>query len=167
MRNVVCYLIIAVGLLTGIVVLCTRFWPEEQLDTPEVLADQIVQGESLEQQIIAARKMIRHGSQARGEVERVLVEYRGDDPEVIIPLVQAAGKAKAWRSIPNLFELMEHPDRQIRGKAGAAVRRIMGADYYFRAGDPEAKRKEKLDMMKRTYKVLKPELARLYDGEEQ
>jgi len=54
---------------------------------------------------------------------------------------------------------------RIRGKAGAAVRKMLGADYGFRATDPKRKRDEKLKMMRRAYGCMKGDgvLSELYD----
>ncbi len=168
MRNNTAYfIVIGIGVIAGLVTLCVKVWPEEEIEPPRVLAEQILQSETpVEQRAAAARKMVIHGSAARPEIRRVVENYKGDDPEVIIPLVQATAKANNYQSIPRLFDLMEHPNVRIRGKAGAAVRKMMGADYGFRAADPKSKRDEKLKMMKRAYGHMEQDgvLSRLYDG---
>jgi hypothetical protein len=109
--------------------------------------------------------MIRHGRRARVEVGRALANYRGEEPEVLVPLVQATMKAGSWQSLPRLFQLMEHSDPRIRGKAGAAASGLMGADYYFRADDSPEKREEILARMRVIYERMKPDLQRVYgDG---
>ena len=148
MRNTLYYPILGAGVLIGVVVLGIWLWSRDRLDPPEVLADRILNSPSAEERAAAARDMIRHGTRAREEIGRVLAGYQGDEPEVMVPLLQAAMKARTWQSLPQLFELMEHSDPRIRGKAGAAASRIMGADYYFRADDPPQQRAEVLTRMK-------------------
>ena len=167
MRKTVYYLILGAGVLTGIVVLAVGFWPEDRLDPPEVLEDRILNSPSVEEQAAAARDMVRHGRRARAEVGRVLAKYEGNNPDVMVPLLQAAMKARTWRSLPRLFQLMEDPDPRIRGKAGAAARKIMGADYYFRADDPPKERAEALARMKAIYEHMKPDLNGFYQGRKQ
>ena len=167
MRTAVYCVILGVGVVAGIVVLAGRFWPEDQPDPPGVLEDRILNSASSEEQATAARDMVRHGDAARAEIGRVLVEYEGNDTQVMIPLLQATMKAHAWQSVPRLFELMEHPDPRIRGKAGAAASEIMGADYYFRANHSPEKRAQVLARMRGIYQQMKPELERVYEARQQ
>jgi len=156
------YLILAAGVLILAVILAVNFWPEGAPDPPDVLQQRIVSGETVKEQSQAAQDMIYHGESARGYAGPALERYHGKEPEVVVPLIQATQKARDWRSLPELFKLMEHPDPRIRGKAGAAAQEIMGADYFFRANDPPEKRAEKLAMMKESYRNLVPDLERCY-----
>jgi len=160
------YLALAVGVLILAVILAVSFWPKGVPDPPEVLEERIVSGESVEQRAQAARDMIYHGEEARGYAGEALSRYERSEPEVLVPLVQSVQKARDWRSIPRLFELMEHPDPLIRGKAGAAASKIMGADYFFRANDPPEKRAEALALMKTIYGNMGSELQRCYPYQE-
>ncbi len=110
----------------------------------------------------AARDLIQHGRNARGVAGRTLEQYRGNDPEVLIALIQATAKAGDWESVPRLVELMEHPDVRVRGKAGAAVCIIMGADYGFRAEDPPQKRREAIRLINQIYPTMKKKLEQHY-----
>ena len=67
---------------------------------------------------------------------------------------RAAAKLGAMRdedSMPCLLTAMEDEDPVIRGRAGAAVQKIMKADYYFRAEDPPKRRAEVLAEIKRVW----------------
>lgn len=160
------YVVLALGALILVVILAVSFWPEGVPDPPEVLEERIVSGETVEQRAEAARDMIYHGEAARGYAGEALSRYERSEPEVLVPLVQSVQKARDWRSIPRLFELMEHPDPLIRGKAGAAASKIMGADYFFRANDPPEKRAEALARMKEIYANMGSELQRCYPYQE-
>lgn len=61
------------------------------------------------------------------------------------------GEMRDEESMPALLRAMEDPDPVLRGRAAAAVRKIMGADYYFRAGDPPERRKEVIATIKRDW----------------
>ncbi len=61
------------------------------------------------------------------------------------------GEMRDEQSMPELLQAMEDPDPLIRGRAAAAVRKIMGADYYFRAEGSPARRKEVLAIIKRDW----------------
>lgn len=168
MRQIIYGLIIAGGVIAALVSAVRWLWPDEpRLDPPQVLEEQVRSATSTEQKVEAARQLVRHGPQASPQIGRLLREYRADEPEVMVPLLEAAGKARRWQELPRLFELMEHPDVRIRGKAGAAARVIMGADYGFRATDPPQKRAEDLARMKAIYREMLPRLQEFYGGANQ
>ncbi len=168
MRQVVYGLIIAGGVIAALVGAVRWLWPNEpRLDPPQVLEEQVLDASTTEQKVQAARQLVRHGPQASPQIGRLLQEYRDDEPEVMVPLLEAAGKARRWQDLPRLFELMEHSDPRIRGKAGAAARTIMGADYGFRATDPPQKRAEDLARMKAIYREMLPDLQQFYRGSDQ
>jgi len=48
----------------------------------------------------------------------------------------ALGKAKCWEAGPALIKALEDQDGDVRARAGAALRRIMGIDFRYRADDP-------------------------------
>jgi hypothetical protein len=139
----------------------------ERLDPPEVLQERVLQGPSVEVRSQAARDMVRHGPEAQPFVHRALAEYRGNDADVLVPLLQGAQKQRDWQSIDRLFELVEHPDARVRGKAGVAVAEIMGADYGFSADDPPEKRREVLDRMRAIHQNMKSDVERFYRGRKQ
>jgi hypothetical protein len=138
----------------------------ERLDPPAVLQQRVLESNSVEVQSQAARDMLRHDEQARPEARRMLAEYRGSETAVLVPLVEGVQKQRDWRSLPRLFELLEHPDARVRGKAGAAAREIMGADYGFRAEDPPEVRFEAIQRMRLIHKTLVPQLERFYSAQE-
>mgnify|MGYP000454058467 CR=1 FL=1 len=163
MRQTVYYGIIGLGILWGAVLLVRWLWFGDRLAPPSVLADRILNAPSAEEKISAAHDMVRHGPVARAEMDRVLATFRTDDPAVAVAVFDAAAAAKCWRSLPKLFDWMEHPDARIRGKAGSAVSVIMGADYFFRASDPPEKRAETLARIKMVYQRLQPELEAIFE----
>jgi hypothetical protein len=150
------YSIIAAGVLTVTVVSAIYLWPERRPDSPEVLFQRILSSKSVEEQAQAAEDMIYHGEAARGYAGEALTRYEGDAPEVILPLLQATMKARDWRHLPRVFDLMEHDNSKIRGRAGVAARKILGADYFFRANDPPEKRAALLEQMRKDFEEAKP-----------
>ena len=61
------------------------------------------------------------------------------------------GQMRDEESMSALLESMEDPDPVIRGRAAAAVRKVMGADYYFRADDPPQRRKQVIAIIKKQW----------------
>ncbi len=160
------YVILAVGLVTAAVVVFRYIWPERVPDSPEVLEQQILEGSSVDVRSQAAHDMIYHGEQARGSAGEALTRYQGNEPEVLVPLIQAAQKARDWRCLPRLFAMMEHSDPWIRGKAGAAARSILGADYGFRSKAPPEERAAALEKMRQAGSELEARFEQLYPDRE-
>jgi hypothetical protein len=159
---------IAAGILAAVFVVWW-FLPSasERLEPPEVLQERVLQGTTVEVQAEAAQAMVRHGPAAQPFIRQALAEYRGNDADVLVPLLQGAQRQRDWRNMNRLFELMEHADPRVRGKAGAAVVEIMGADYGFAASDPPAKRREVLGRMRAVYEKMKPKVEEYYRNQEQ
>jgi hypothetical protein len=134
------------------------------LDPPDVLRERVVQGPTVEVRAEAASDLVRHDEAAhvQSEVHSAVAEYHGTEPEVLVPLARAVAKQRDWRSLPRMFDLMEHPDPKVRGKAGAAVKVICGADYGFRAEDPPAKRQEALRRIRAIQATMVPKLEEFY-----
>lgn len=162
MKSEIQYAIIGIGAITVLIVLGVSFWPSGGPPAPEEIVEQIETSPQVEQRAAAARQMVYHAPTARREVRQMLDKCDTTEPKVVVPLIEATMKSRDWRSVPRLFELMEHEDVRIRGKAGAAARVIMGADYFFRANDPPEKRAEKLALMRQSYQRMIPEFARVY-----
>ena len=76
---------------------------------------------------------------------------KGDSTQARTVAAAKLGEMRDEESMPVLLRAMEDPDPVIRGRAAAAVRKIMGADYYFRAGDPPKRRKEVIATIKRDW----------------
>ncbi len=76
---------------------------------------------------------------------------KGDSKEERAVAAAKLGEMRDEESMPMLLRAMEDPDPVLRGRAAAAVRKIMGADYFFRAGDPPERRKEVIATIKRDW----------------
>lgn len=139
---------------------CTK--PAKPLDPPEVVAKRLAKTEPTEQRVEAAQDLVRHGAAALPQIQTAIKQHARDEPEVVAPLIQAAMRAEDYQSLPELFDLMEHPDERIRGRAGAAVQRLMGADYGFRAKLSRAERSKIVAQIRSEYVVLKGRLEEVY-----
>ena len=157
-------------LVAAAAVLAWYCWPSgtQHVAPPQVLQERVVQGNSPEVQSRAAQDMVKYqpSEEARTSVHEALKEYRGNDPEVLVPLVQGVLKQRDYKSAPRLLDLMEHPDPRVRGKAGAALCEIMGADYGFRAADPPEKRREVLERIRAVYAKMAPKVERFYSQQQ-
>lgn len=152
-RDHIYYTVIGAGLLIIIAAVLWTTWPdaEEPLAPPVALAQQISSNAPKEEKVKAAQDFIRHGEAARVEIRTALDSYEQQPPEVVAPLLQATMKTRDYRSMPTLLKLLEHEDPVVRGRAGAAVQKILGADFGFRANASESERKKVIATIKQDY----------------
>jgi hypothetical protein len=162
------YAFIAGGLLLVTIVAVVNYWPsaDEPLDPPHVVAERFNTSSAPEEKIRAARDFIRHGENARVEIRAALSQHDALEPEVVAPLLQATGKTRDYRSMPTLLDLLEHPDPEVRGAAGTAVQKILGADFGFRANAPEDERARLIQEMRHDFEVAGPRLQEFYGNQD-
>ena len=159
------YAVIAGGLLLVTFVAVVNYWPTRAapLDPPAIVAQRLNTSSAPEEKIRAAQDFIRHGEMARVEIRAALEQHASYEPEVVAPLLQATGKTRDYRSMPTLLDLLEHPDPAVRGAAGAAVQKILGADFGFRANAPEDERAKLIKEMRHDFEVAGPRLQEFYN----
>ena len=166
-REPIYYTTIGGGLLVIVAIAIWQFWPEhvEPLPPPAEVAQTLDNSSQTEQQVAAANQFVRHGPAARQEVRTALNQHQRYDPEVVEPLVQASMKNRDYRSMPTLMELLNHEDVMVRGRAGAAVTKILGVDVGYRAEMPEPERKKMIEAIRMTYENSLPQLREHYAGQ--
>ena len=167
-KQYVYYGVIAGGVLVMVAVAVFSLLgeSEEPLDPPAVVERRLTTGETKDTKIKAARDLVRHGTRARMEIRRAVQQHEQYEPEVLAPLLQATMKTRDYRSMPELLELLEHEDPIVRGRAGAAVKKILGADLGFRAYDPPDKRAETIAKIRADYEVALPRMREFYGHQE-
>jgi len=154
-REHIYYAIIAVAVLAVIVTVAVYWWPKPKPPPPPVLAQRILGDSDNTVKQEAARGLAVHGDAARLEIRRSFQEYDGGDVEVKISLIDATGKTRDWRSIPQLFKELESPVPVVRASAANALQKIMGIHFGYRAGDPPEKRAEIVRQMRQEYEDMK------------
>jgi HEAT repeat protein len=92
--------------------------------------------------------VIPHGPRQKtaDELRRELVE--GESAAVRAAAADALGAMGDSQSMPQLLAAMEDANAAVRGRAGVAVQRILGADFFFRANDPPEKREDTLQRIR-------------------
>jgi hypothetical protein len=79
------------------------------------------------------------------------------DSELSLKRAQAADKLGALHdmdSVPVLLKAMDDPDLLVRGRAGVAVREIMGSDSLYRPSDPPEQRKKRIEQIRRDWETF-------------
>jgi hypothetical protein len=167
-KEYVYYVVIALGALT-VVNYFTGFFTSSaaRLDSPRVLAEKVLHGDSTAERLSAAQGLIQHGPAARKEIRETLVASRGSDPQVRVCLLQAVLAIKDWRSMPEVFEAMRDPDPLVRGGAAAAAVEITGLKNGFLANDPPDKREKIREKMRRDYESVKSRYRSYYPDQEE
>jgi hypothetical protein len=140
-------LLIGIGLVTWV------YWPRKPTKvSPDELVQEALNGDSpphVRQQAVyqlTAQREVR-------ELRRVLTE--GRTPELKVAAVQGLAHAQDIESGPRMFDLLEDPDPQVRGQAGAALTAMLGEDFYFSAEDPPQKRRAIAASMRKRFEQLK------------
>ena len=61
--------------------------------------------------------------------------------EVRATAARSLGRLHSWEAMPQLVAALDDPNPHVRGQAGAAIRKILGRDYHFRANAPNRREK--------------------------
>ena len=87
------------------------------------------------------------------ELRRVLKQAQ--TPHLKVAAVQGLARADDIEGAPEMFALLEDPDPQVRGQAGAALTAMLGEDYFFAAEDSPQKRRAIAASMRKRFEQLK------------
>jgi hypothetical protein len=141
--------------LLGAAVLAWVYWPRSShATTPEELAEQALSGNDQAVQSRAALQLTRFDRrEAAPPLRQVLREAR--HAEVRAAAIQGLGEVADFESVPELLRLCNDPSPLVRGRAGAALCEILGADFPFEADLPAAQRAEVIDAMRRMYDQMR------------
>ena len=81
-----------------------------------------------------------------GPTQKTAAEWREDmkstSPEVRAAAADQLGHLRDFDAMPLLLAAMDDEDVEVRGRAGTAVGKILGVDFYFRADDPPTERRQ-------------------------
>lgn len=168
-REIIYYAIIGLGAVIvggiGLSYLLNKDSPTP-LAPPPVVEERLTdQDAPPEKRVEAARDLLRHGEQARMEIRRAVAQHEQHEPQVLATLLQATGKTRDYRSMPELIELLRHEDPLIRGRAGAAIQKIMGVDFFYRANDSPQRREEIIKMIEDDYHNSSGMLKEFYNDQ--
>jgi len=124
----------------------------DRLDAPELLARRALTAPTVQEREKAALDLARSGPQALPHLRRVLAE--SDTPVVRAAVIEGLGGQRDWPSMPQLLDALEDDDLQVRGRAGVAVSRILGLEFFFQADDPFEQRQPVVGEMRACYEAM-------------
>lgn len=133
-------ILVATAGILALLLLVVYFPSFRRAPSPEELAEQALGDGPLEDREKAAVELSRCGTDAVEPMRRVL---RGaKEPAIRSAVINGLGRLNDLSSMPELLDAMEDESPQVRGRAGAAVRRLAAMDFHFRAhGDPSERAK--------------------------
>ncbi len=156
-------LLIIAGVLA---VLSAAYWSYvmlsgEGMDSPEVLAKRALEGDSPEIREQAALDLARSGEEARPHLREVLRKTK--DPVVKAGVMGGLMRLQDVPSLPLMIEAVQDPDPNVRGRAVAAVGKIIGIRYPFSSEATTQDRISLMGHMRKAYEKLKANLPPEYE----
>jgi HEAT repeat protein len=172
-RQYVQYTVIASGALALLFVMAGYLRPRGDSSKPTIdaLVSQVQNAENPQSRVEAALQLARAATpdhmapplQVLAPLRQTLTSPH-EPPGVRAAAADALGQWRDLSSMDQLLLAMEDSDPYVRGRASMAVRRILGADYYFRATDPPAQRRQALAVIRQDWEKFKqrprPDLPR-------
>lgn len=135
--------------VAGVLLLVWLFSGETR-STPEELVDRALSAPTVDERQTAAIELSRRGDVPIESVRNVFRQSKA--PEVRAAAAQGLGRTRDIDSLPALIDAMEDESPLVRGRAGAAVKQIVGLDYEFRALDPPEERQKAVDFYRKFWK---------------
>lgn len=74
----------------------------------------------------------------------------------------ALGRMRAYNEMETLMVALEDSDVTVRRRANAAINRITGVHFKFRADDPKDKRSKAIATLRELWPIMKPNMERYY-----
>jgi HEAT repeat protein len=155
-REPVYYAIIAMGVVAGAwaaYLTLKSNWAGAKA-TPEQLALQLKDGGSDPALRRAAATQLAQTGPEAAPVLREILAKTGESSDVRAAAADGLGVLRDEASMGDLLTALEDPDPLVRGRAGVAIQRILGADYFFRAEDPVERRRECIENIKSDWALL-------------
>ena len=137
-------------LAAAAVLLAVWFFSGDTPSTPQQLVEQALNWPTAVERKTAAIELSQRDDVP---VESVRSVFRqSESAEVRAAAVQGLGRVRDVDTLPELIDAMEDESPLVRGRAGAAVRRIVGLNYEFRALDPPEERAKAVAFYRKFWK---------------
>jgi len=92
---------------------------------------------------------------------RSFVADNEQTPEHRAQAIYFLARENDWEGVDTLIELLDDPLPLLRGRAAAAIRHILGTEFYYRAADDRSDRLDRIDEIRRYWSSRKDNLPRL------
>jgi hypothetical protein len=146
------YALLGGSLLLLLIVLCWLTFSGERSLSPGRLAQLALSDASEDEREAAALRLARHPDRAVELLRRVFAESKSGRVRAAAAL--GLGTLHDWKSGPALIQALEDRSPLLRGRAAQALNQIAHEDFHFYPRDPEKRRQEAIDLIKRKWPVL-------------
>jgi HEAT repeat protein len=142
------------GALALVAAIVYWFWlgSAEELAPPEELLQQAMTAADEPARNEAAANLTRHGKRALPQLRELAAA--GPSPKVRAIAIVSLGSSGDYDSMPKLLDGLQSEDPSIRLAAQAAVERLLGARFGYRAGDPPEEREAAAQRMRDQWERL-------------
>lgn len=94
-------------------------------------------------------------------------ELQSTSAETRAAAADQLGHLRDFDAMPLLLPAMDDESAEVRGRAGAAVGKILGVDFYYRADDPPVERRQAVARLTQLWEVWQKKGIHLRPGAEQ
>jgi len=119
----------------------------------EELEQQAVSGGQVTDQQRAVNQLTESGSAARPALRRTL--RQAAEPEVKAASIQGLGQLYDYESMDDLLKALDDPSPLVRGRAGVAVQRLLGADFGFSPELEGEQLEQKITVLKKEWERMR------------
>ena len=153
MNRIILFSVAGALALIAVIVYVWMFLPRDSTRSPRELGELALKAPSPEERERAAVELSEHGSAARDELRQAL--RQGDSVGVRAAAIQGLGVAYDYESVDDLFRALEDESPLIRGRAGVALQKMIGADVGYKANDPPAERAKKVAYLRHLWERMR------------
>jgi hypothetical protein len=121
--------------------------------SPEELVRVALESTDPVQQEKAAVELAELGRPALKHLQRLLAESQSN--QVRAAVIQGVAFQRDYDSMPILLDAMADPSLVVRGRAGAAVQRLLGLEFSFDADGPPDEREKIITAVRRQWESLR------------
>ena len=141
-------LFIALGsiiVIAGAVFAWTR-GGDDEIPPPEVLAKQALTLPDAGDRELAVVRLSASGESVSPQLRQIY--QQSESPNVRAAALSGLAKQEDYVDMETLLAALEDESPRVRGRAGAALQRMLGLDFYFRAMDPPEKRQAAINRIR-------------------
>ncbi|MCA9270490.1 MAG: HEAT repeat domain-containing protein [Planctomycetales bacterium] len=121
--------------------------------SPEALEQDALHASSVDDRELAAAELSDWGEAAQDHMRRVLAQ--ADSPSVRSLMIQGLGNVYDYESMDVFLAALDDESELVRGRAAAAVRKMLGRALAFDPSAEPAEREKAAELMRKEWKGLK------------
>jgi len=160
MPSRILYSIAGVLAIIAVVVFGCLYIPWDRRPSPDELERTALEGATSAEKERAAVELAGRGAEAGEHLRRVL--QKSKLPQVRAAAIQGLGAQHDYESVEALLDALEDESPLVRGRAGIAMKTLLGVDFRFRAAASPEERAVKVQLIRKAWDEMR-ESGRLDD----